>query len=207
MKNAMILSGIAAAAATAVIFGLAPSSAPATTPFVAPAAAATTFTVDPVHSSIVYRIEHNGVAPFYGRFNKVEGTFAIDAENAGAGQIDLTVDAASVDTGNQRRDNHLRSGDFFNAEQFPAITFKSTKIEPGEGGALKVTGDLTMHGVTKSITAEVHPAQRTNDRGTVGGLATEFVIKRSEFDMTYGLEGGGLGDEVTLLIGIEGNAG
>src|SRR5690606_16776288 len=76
MKNAMILSGIAAAAATAVIFGLAPTPAPAVTPIVAPAAAAS-FTVDPVHSSIVYRIQHNGVAPFYGRFNKVEGVFTL----------------------------------------------------------------------------------------------------------------------------------
>lgn len=205
MKNAMILSGIAAAAATAVIFGLAPTPAPAVTPMVAPAAAAT-FTVDPVHSTLVYRIRHNGVAPFHGRFNKVEGAFALDPENPASGQIELTVDAASVDTANQRRDGHLKSGDFFNVEQFPEITFKSTKIEKGENGDFKVTGDLTLHGVTKPITVDLKHAQRTTERGTVAGLATEFTIKRSDFDMTYGLQNGGLGDEVTLMIGIEGGA-
>src|SRR5690606_10549831 len=99
---------------------------------------------------------------------------------------------------------HLKSNDFFNVEQFPTITFKSTKIEEAEEGALKVTGDLTLHGVTKSVVVEVDQAQKSGQRGAFAGLGTEFTIKRSDFDMTYGLDNNALGDEVTLLIGIEG---
>lgn len=207
MKNALVLSGIAAAAATAAVFGLAPMHAPApAAPSAASAAAAMTFTVDPVHSSIVFRVRHNDVAPFYGRFNMVDGEFAIDADNPASGHVNLTIDASTVDTHNDRRNGHLRSGDFFNVNQFPQITFRSTKIEGGQEGAYKITGDLTLHGVTKPVTIDVEKSERTTDRGTSAGLAAEFTILRSDFDMTYGIDGNALGDEVTLLIGIEGGA-
>jgi polyisoprenoid-binding protein YceI len=206
MKNTMILSGIAAAAATAAIFGLAPAPTAAPAPAVAKADAAA-FRVDPVHSTIVFRIRHSDIAPFYGRFTGINGDFTLDNDNPGSGHVNITVDAATVDTANKQRDDHLRSSDFFNANQFPEITFRSTKVEPGQGDTFKVTGDFTLHGVTKPVTIEVEKAEKTTARGTSGGLATEFTIKRSDYDMTYGIDGNALGDEVTLQIGIEGAAG
>jgi len=161
-----------------------------------------TFDVDPVHSSVVFRINHLGVAPFYGRFNEMEGSFDL----ADGGSVSVTVMAESVDTNNENRDNHLRNPDFFNAKQFPEITFESTSVKSTGDDTYEVEGELTMLGTTKPVTATFTKIGE-GERGRFGyraGIETEVTIKRSDYGMTFYLDNGALGDEVKLLIALEG---
>jgi len=171
-------------------------------PAAAAPAAAEAFTVDGVHSSVVFRIKHMNVAPFYGRFNKVGGTFLLDGDSS---VVDVTIDAESVDTANGGRDKHVKSQDFLSVKEFPTIAFKSTSARKQvQGDGVDVTGTLTFHGVTKTITVTVRPTGEAAGvkGGTVAGLEATFTIKRSE----YGMGGmpGALGDDVTVMIGLEG---
>jgi polyisoprenoid-binding protein YceI len=162
-----------------------------------------TFKVDPVHSSIVFGIKHFGVTDFYGDFKDISGTVTLDTADASKSSVELTVPVASLDTRNEKRDQHLKSPDFFNAAQFPAITFKSTKIE-GAGDTYKVTGDLSIHGVTKPITVDFKKGgEGKGGKGEVrGGGETRFTIKRSDYDMKF--MAGALGDDVNLILSLEG---
>lgn len=172
------------------------------------AAMAETFTVDPVHSMVFFRIGHLGVAYTYGRFNEPTGEFIIDMDSPGASMIDITLKADEVDTGNAARDKHLRSGDFFNAKQYPEITFTSKSFEKTGSDTMRVTGDLTMHGVTKPVTAEIdYVGEGETPQGYKGGFEARFKIKRSDFGMTKFLENDMLGDEVTLMVTAEGKKG
>src|SRR5258708_120777 len=109
------------------------------------------YKIDPVHSSISFKIQHSGISWVHGRFNEFSGSYTLDKDDPSKGTFELTIKPESVDTNNKGRDGHLRSGDFFNVKQFPALTFKSTGIKAADGN-LEVTGDLTMHGETKPIT-------------------------------------------------------
>ena len=163
------------------------------------------YEIDPVHSMIIFRVKHNGVSYNYGRFNEFSGEIMISADAVTERTVEFEVKAASVDTGNAKRDQHLRSSDFFSAKQFPLITFKSTKVSVKEGGedVLEVTGDLELHGVKKSITvdAEITGRAKGKDGKWLIGYESIFTIKRSEFGMTYGMEG--ISDEVQLTVSIE----
>lgn len=167
--------------------------------------AAETFTVDAVHSSVVFKIQHMGVTNFYGRFNDISGTYSIDAANPAAGNFDIQVKTGSVDTKNGQRDGHLKSPDFFNATEFPVISFKSTKVAKGANGQFNITGDLNLHGVTKPITATtiVFPARQTQ-KGYKSGFETTFTIKRTDFGMDTYVAEGSLGDEVQITVAVEG---
>lgn len=180
----------------------APTAPPANPPAAAQAGADQSFTIDGVHSSVMFRIEHMGVCNFYGAFKNVSGTYTLGQTPA----FNIAVKTDSVDTRNADRDTHLKSPDFFNAIEFPEITFKSTGAEKS-GETWKVNGDLTLHGVTKPITVDmkVWPA-KTTPRGTVSGFETMFTIKRSDYGMDYGVAQGALGDEVSIVIGGEGGA-
>ncbi len=163
------------------------------------------FQIDSVHSMVMFRIGHLGVSYTYGRFNAPTGAYNIDMANPSASMIEITLDAEKVDTGNERRDNHLRSPDFFNAKQFPTITFKSTSFEKTADNALKVRGKLTMLGVTKDVEANLEfVGEGQTPQGYKSGFESNFTINRSEFGMTKFLEGNSLGDEVTLYVTIEG---
>ncbi len=168
-----------------------------------PARAAETFAVDPVHSSIVFSIGHAGVGMVFGRFNEFTGAVSIDQDNPADSSVQYTVSAASIDTAVADRDTHLRSADFFDAEQFPEITFTSTNVEQLTETTYQVTGDLTLRGVTKSVTAEVafNGIVADERRGEVAGFSTTLAIKRSDFGMTFGI--GGIADDVTLYITAE----
>jgi len=173
----------------------------------APAASAApeAFSIDPVHSTVIYKIEHMGVAPFFGRFNDISGDFTFDESNPAAASFNITIKTASVDSGNEQRDRHLQSADFFNARENPDITFRSTSVTAGEDGAMQVTGDLTLHGVTKPVTVTVTPTGvGETQQGYKRGFSVQATIKRSEFGMDTYIQNGGLGDEVTLMIGLEG---
>ncbi len=175
---------------------------PATDTKTAPAAAgAKTFKVDGVHSSVIFKVKHLNASNFYGRFNKVEGTFDL------AGNVlEATVDAASVDTNSTGRDNHVKSPDFFSVKEFPTITFKGKSFTKKDDTNWEVKGDLTFHGKTKEVVLNVvntgeGPGMRG---GTVAGIETTFTIKRSEYGMDFMLKG--LSDEVTLTVALEGGA-
>lgn len=166
--------------------------------------AADTYEVDAAHSMIIFRAKHMGVSNNYGRFNQFSGMLTVDEADAANSAIELEVKAESVDTGNEKRDQHLRSPDFFNAKQFPVITFKSTKVEKVDEDTLKVTGNFELHGVKKSVTVEVEMTGKgKNQQGTaLIGFETIFTIKRSEFGMNYGI--GAVSDEVRITVSVEG---
>jgi polyisoprenoid-binding protein YceI len=183
---------VVAAALGAVAYFQAPSAS---------APGAETYDVDPVHSVVLFRITHLNVSAFHGRFNDVSGTFTVD--DAGKGSVDITVKAGSVDTGNEKRDDHLRSPDFFNAEQFPAITFQSKELRKLDGKKYEAKGTLALHGESKEITV---PLERIGSGAGMEdwrtGFEAVFTIRRSDFGITYGE--GVLGDDVRMTVAIEG---
>ena len=168
--------------------------------------AAEMFKVDPVHSAVVFRIGHFNIGQIYGRFNLTEqaGKFVIDQEKPENSTFEIVIEAGNIDTANQKRDDHLRSPDFFNVKQFPQITFKSTSVKSAGDNVYEVTGDLTLHGVTRPITLIVNKLGEGKDpMGNYrAGLAVEFSVKRSDYGMDFMLQG--IADEVHLMIGIEG---
>ncbi len=164
-----------------------------------------TYQIDAVHSSVLFRAKHLGVAYFYGRFNDFSGNISIDEADMSKSKVEFEVKTASVDTANAKRDQHLRSQDFFSAKQFPVITFKSTKVSVKEGqeNMLEVTGDFALHGVKKSITVDVEITGKTNipQGGEVMGFHSVFDIKRSEYGFDFGMEG--VNDDIRIIVSIE----
>lgn len=162
-----------------------------------------TYKVDAVHSSNVFRIKHLGVAYFYGRFNEVAGRFVIDEAQVANCSFEVSTKTASVDTNNADRDKHLRSPDYFDAEKYPEITFKSTSVKAAGGAVLDVTGDLSLHGVTKPVSVKLErtgagPGMRGEFRC---GFEATFTIQCSDFGMKTTP---GLSDEVRFTISVEG---
>jgi polyisoprenoid-binding protein YceI len=182
----------------------------AVVPFAA-MAAPESYTLDPYHTFPNFTLDHLGVSTIHGRFNKTAGKLTIDRA-AKSGAIDLSVDTVSVDTGDgdkgsrpRSRDEHLRSADFFNAAEFPKMTYKSTNVAFSGDNPTAIDGNLTLLGVTKPLQLTVerfkcNPAQGTG-KERCGGNATG-KLKRSDFGMKTGIPN--LGDEVTLLIMFEG---
>jgi polyisoprenoid-binding protein YceI len=166
------------------------------------AARADTFKIDPVHSSIIFGIKYFGT-DFYGRFNDVSGKVVLDKADPSKSSVELTIPVESVDTKFAKRDQHLKSPDFFNAKQFPMIVFKSKSME-ASGNTYKVTGELMLHGVTKPLTLEMKKG--TEAKGMEGeirdGGETRFTVKRSDFGMNF--MQGPLGDEVAMIVSLQG---
>lgn len=169
-----------------------------------PAFAADTYRVDPEHASVVFKVKHLGVSYVWGRFNQVAGTFVLDEANPAASRVEVVIQTASVDTGNARRDRHLRNADFFDAEQFPEVRFTSKQMTRKESNLWEVTGDLTLHGVTRPLTVQITKVGAGKDPwgGERAGGELTFTIKRSDFGMSGLLEA--VGDEVTVFVGLEG---
>jgi len=166
-------------------------------------AAAQTYTIDPVHTSLVFRVKHMNAAYVYGMFRQVSGTVVVDEANPARSSINIEVDANSVFTANEQRDNHLRSPDFFNTRQFPTITFRSTQVRRVNANTVQVTGNLTIRGVTRPVTANVvMTGKGKSPQGKdLVGFETTFDIKRSDFGIRYGLPG--LGDDVRVILSVE----
>ena len=166
------------------------------------------FAIDNSHTSVIFGVSHLGYSITYGRFNNVSGAFTLDAKGPEASTFQVALDVASIDTNDAKRDEHLKGPDFFNAGEFPVITFKSTKVAPKKtdtGITLEVAGDLTLHGVTKPVTLELQklgegPGPGGNDFRT--GFSGTAKLKRSDFGMTNMV--GPVGDEVAITISIEG---
>ena len=166
---------------------------------------AQTWTVDDVHSMAMFRVQHMGAGMFWGRFDGVSGT--ITTTGADAVAFDITIDTESVSSGNDKLNGHLKSPDFFSVKEFPTMTFRSAKSSRGSDGMWEVSGDLTMHGVTRPITAKVEQTGRMKGRGGEAiGFEATFTVDRSQFGMNYGVEKGAIGKDVRVIVGLEAQA-
>ena len=173
------------------------------------AAAPPVYQIDEAHSSAQFSVRHLMISNVKGQFNKVGGTVVYDPNDLAASRIDAVIDATTVDTGNAKRDAHLKSADFFDAAKYPALTFKSKEFRQAHG-KLQVRGDLTMHGVTKEVVLYVADAvQEVKDPwGNLRfGASATTRINRKDWGLTWNqaLEAGGVavGDEVTITIDLE----
>jgi len=169
----------------------------------------TTYQIDPAHSTAHFTVRHMMITNVRGAFSKVTGTVIYDPENLAASSVDVSIDVASIETHEPQRDAHLKSPDFLDAEKFPAITYRSKKVESVGEGELKVTGDLTIHGTSKEIVLKVEgPTPEGKDPwGNVRiGASGAAKIKRSEFGLTWNaaLETGGflVGDDVKIELEV-----
>ena len=171
---------------------------------------AATWQIDPDHSSFQFKVRHLTVSNVKGDFTKVKGAVTIDDKDISNLNVELTIDAASVNTGHAKRDEHLRASDFFDVAKYPAITFVSKKVVKDGPDRLKVTGDLTIHGVTREVTVNVEgPTQEIKDpRGNFRrGAAGTARINRKDFGLIWNraLETGGVvvGEDVDIFVEIE----
>lgn len=166
--------------------------------------AADTYNVDHDHSNFLFKIQHLGVSNTIGRFNEFSGTFSLDTKDPSKSSISLTIQTASVDSNAKKRDDHLRSPDFFDATTFPTLTFVGKTYEKVSDTVFKVTGDVTLHGVTKPLTITITKVGEGSDPwgGFRQGWSSSFTLKRSDFGMNF--MQGGIGDEVSISVEIEG---
>ncbi len=182
------------------------AAAPGVRPADAPGAAPIRWQIDASHSELTFRIRHL-VSRVNGSFNRWSGSIVADPQSLGGGSVSVDIQTASIDTNNERRDTHLRSADFFDAENHPAITFRSTRVV-AQGRELQVHGNLTIRGVTKPVVLQ---GRMLEVGGTPGrrriGFEAETRIDRMDYGVAWNraAEGGGavLGDEVTISIAIE----
>jgi polyisoprenoid-binding protein YceI len=176
-----------------------------------PAAAATsTWQIDPNHSAAQFAVRHLAISTVRGAFTKVNGTIQFDDKDISKSSVEVTIDADSVDTRVPNRDKDLRSDHFFDVQKYPTITFKSTKVEQVEPGKLKVTGDLTIHGVTKPVVLDVEgPTAAVKDPwGNQRAAANATTkINRQDYGVKWNatMDGGGVvvGDDVAITIDLE----
>lgn len=168
-----------------------------------------TWNIDPVHSNITFKVRHMMLSDVKGQFDKFSGTITANDDDPKSVEILATIDAASVDTHSAKRDAHLKSPDFLDVAKYPTITFKSIKIESDGDGKWKVTGDLTLHGVTKPVVLEVTgPTPEVKVMGAIRrGASAETKINRQDFGVSFNktLDSGGLvaGNEVAISIDVE----
>lgn len=165
--------------------------------------AADTYSLDPVHSSFIFKIKHMNVSNLYGRINGGTGTLVIDDADPTKSTIEIELKPENIDTFNDKRDQHLKGPDFFNAKQFPTITFKSKAVKKVDDSTLEVTGDFTLLGVAKEVTGKFTKIGAAKDPW--GGFRTGYegalTIKRSDFGMKQMLEA--VGDDVPITVSIE----
>lgn len=173
---------------------------------ISPNADAPVYAIDGVHSTIGFSVKHLGIATTRGVFTDYEGEVSYDPENLESFKADVTIQVASINTNNQARDNHLRSGDFFAAEEFPVITFKSDRLEK-RGDGLVLVGDLTIRGVTRQITMPVTMAGPVQGMGgkTVAALEARTTINRLDYGVAWSqtMDNGGLIVDSAVNIEVE----
>lgn len=156
------------------------------------------------HAFIQFRIKHLGYSWLYGRFNTFEGNFSYDPQNADANKVSVTIDTASIDSNHAERDKHLRSDDFLDVEKYPQARFVSTKYEAKGDGTGTLTGDLTLHGVTRPIAIAVEKIGEGDDPwgGYRAGFFGTTTLKLADFGITRDL--GPASQEVELMLSVEG---
>ncbi len=167
-----------------------------------------TWNIDPVHSNISFSARHMMISDVKGEFDKFSGTITANDDDPKSVEIIATIDAASINTRAEKRDNHLKSADFLDVAKYPTITFKSVKIEPDGEGKWKVTGNLTLHGVTKLVVLEVTgPTPEVKAMGIRRGASATTTINRQDFGVSFNktIDSGGLvvGNEIPISIDVE----
>jgi polyisoprenoid-binding protein YceI len=171
--------------------------------------ATTTWQIDAAHSDIGFAVKHMMISTVKGRFTDVSGTVAFDEADAAGSSVDVTINAASVDTRQEQRDTHLRSADFFDVENYPALTFRSRRVESVGSGEFRVVGDLTIRGATREVTLEVADEGRGQDPWGKerAGFSARTVIDRRDFGLTWNaaLEAGGIlvGNDVKISLEVQ----
>ncbi len=170
----------------------------------------TTWTIDATHSSLEFGVKHLMITTVKGRFGGVQGTVVLDESHTPAtAAIDIVIDATSIDTRNEQRDNHLRSADFFDVAQFPTLRFVGGRIEGDPAGEFRLSGDLTIRGVTRPITLRVEAEGQVRDPwgGNRASYSAKAAIKRSDWGLTWNqaLEAGGVvvSDDVKLSLDVQ----
>ena len=175
----------------------------------APQTGASTWALDPAHTLVEFAGRHMMVTTVKGRFKGVRGTITIDEADPDRSTVEAELDAASLDTGNEQRDAHLKSPDFLNVEQFPTITFNSTRVERAAHDHYKMTGDLTIRNVARPVTLDVVYSGQAKDPmgGVHAGFSAHTSINRKDWGLTWNvaLETGGflVGEEVKLALEVE----
>ena len=170
---------------------------------------AAAWNIDGTHSSATFKVRHLGISNVTGGFQKLSGALTLDEADVTKSTVEAVIDATSLDTGDPKRDEHLKSPDFFDVAAHPTITFKSKKVEKAGEGKLKVTGDLTMRGVTKEVILDVTGplAPVTAFGGLRSGVSATTTINRQDFGVAWSklMEGGGLvvGNDVAVSIDLE----
>ncbi len=174
------------------------------------AARADTWQIDPAHTNVEFTVRHLMISKVKGQFSKTTGSITIDGADTATASVEAVIDASSIDTRVDKRDQHLKSPDFLDVANYPTITFKSTKIEPAGTGQWKMTGNLTLHGVTRPVVLDVDgPSQIITDPmgDTRAGASATTTINRKDYALNWNqaLEAGGVlvGDEVAISIDIE----
>jgi polyisoprenoid-binding protein YceI len=170
-------------------------------------AQSTTWTIDKNHAQTNFKIRHMGVSEVRGSIGGVTGTIVWDEKDPSKSSVEATIDTTTVSTNNAMRDKDLKSPNYFNVEKFPAMTFKSTSVSR-VNGKLQVVGDLTLAGVTKSVTLDVDgPTAPQKGMGgkMVIGLSATGTVKRSDFNFAPKMPAAALGDEVQITIDVEAN--
>jgi polyisoprenoid-binding protein YceI len=172
--------------------------------------AITTWNLDPVHSHAEFKVRHMMISNVKGEFKGVTGTLNLNGADLTKSGVEISIDAATISTGEAQRDAHLKSADFFDAEKFPTLHFKSNRVAKNKDGALTVAGDLTIHGVTRNVMLQVEgPSEPMTDPwgSTRVGLSATTRISRKDFGLTWNtaLETGGImvGDEVNITLDIQ----
>ncbi|MBP2299217.1 YceI family protein [Azospirillum picis] len=189
MKKTLFAAALFASAA----FGAASASA-----------APVTYKLDPAHTSVVFIVNHVGFSNLFGRFDKPAGEVTFDKDAPEKSSVTVAIDTASVDTNHEKRDQHLRSPDFFNTKEFPQMTFKSSKIEKTGDNTGKLHGDLTLLGVSKPVVLDVtfnNQGVSPASKQETAGFSARGTIKRSDFGMKYGVPA--IGDDIQILIEVE----
>lgn len=167
-------------------------------------AAPTTYKIDNGHTAALFAVKHLGISHTHGRFNTVAGQFTLDDADPTKSSVSVEIDANSIDSNEKKRDDHLRGPDFFNVKQFPKITFKSTAVKKTGDKQFDVTGDLTIHGVTKSVTLPVTLVGQGQDPwgGTRAGFDAALTIKRADYGVSFMPEG--IGEDIHIRLAVEG---
>lgn len=165
--------------------------------------------IDPVHSSVAFSVRHLMISRVHGVFKKWSGSLETDDAHPENSKVKVSIDTASIDTREDQRDQHLRSADFFHAGEHPQITFESTSVQKLDGEHFRVTGNLTIRGVTKPVTLDTEYFGRQKDPygGERAGFSAKTAIDRKDFGLTFNipLDGGGLavGDKVDIVLDVQ----
>ena len=161
--------------------------------------------IDPAHTTVAFTVRHMGISNVHGRFTKVSGSAVVNDNDPSKDSVNATIDATSIDTGVEMRDNDLKSANYFDVAQFPTITFKSKSVSKSGDGKLKIVGDLTIHGVTKEVTLDVDGPSAPAKMGPnlKRGLSATTTVNRKDFGVGAKTPSAMVGEDIKIELDVE----